>query len=127
MGGAFLNQTGFSEKVETVFEERVPFYRGMGNRKKEMWSSPEKGLLGGEIITIIEEDKILINDFQDKTWTIDISQTILRGRITLQKNQLIKIIGEITGETEFKAGEIRRWLGRGQRIRKNSQNKNINR
>ena len=117
LGGILLNQVGFSEKVEVTFEKQLPFYNSMIQRKRRLWNAPERGLLAGEIIEINSDNKLLIKDFSEKTWMVDISQAIVRGRMELQQNRRIKIIGKMTGEKSFMAVEIRVWLGRGRRMR----------
>ena len=116
-GGAALNQIGLSEKVEAAFENRVPFYRGMIQRRKMMWNAPKRGLLAGKIIQIMPDKNLLLVDFNNRTWQIDISQARIRGRMELKEEQRIKIIGRITGKLQFTAREIRPWMGRGLRRR----------
>ncbi len=116
-GGAALNQMGLSEKVETSFQKRVPFYRSMIERRRRMWSAPRRGLLAGKIIKIEAQNNLLLVDFHKRVWQIDISEARIRGRMALKEELRIKIIGKITGNLEFKAREIRPWMGRGMRRR----------
>ncbi len=118
LGGLALHQLGIVKRVDLAFEKNVPFYKGVHGRKIDMWTSPEKGLLAGKILEVLPNGKIRLEDFKGKTWNIDISQTIWRGRITPQKNLEIKIIGQQTGKDTFRAKEVRRWSGRGKRYRK---------
>jgi len=123
LGGILLSQAGFSEKVEVTFENRLPFYKGMIHRKRRLWNAPNRGLLAGKIIKINSDTELLIKDFSEEIWTVDISHTLIRGRMELQENRLIKIIGKITGKKSFTATEIRIWMGRGRRMRKKKKNR----
>ena len=112
IGGGLLYATGLPERLETVFQDNVPFYRELQERKQRVWMSPEQGLLAGRIIKIVPEQKIQIEDLHGNNWVIDISDTIWRGRLSPAENQKIKILGRMKGESQFVAEEIRQWHGR---------------
>jgi heme/copper-type cytochrome/quinol oxidase subunit 2 len=112
IGGGLLYSTGCSERLERVFQENLPFYRELQERKQKVWMSPMHGLLAGRIIKIISDQKVEIEDLQGNNWTIDIADTIWRGRLRPAENLKIKILGEMTGQNRFVANEIRPWKGR---------------
>ena len=115
IGGGFLYVTGLPEKLEAVFQDNVPFYRGLEEHRRKVWMSPRQGLLAGSIVKVISEQKIQIEDLHGGMWVIDIGDAIWRGRLRPSDNLKIKIIGEMKGRTEFIADEIRPWEGRGYR------------
>jgi len=117
IGGGLLYATGLPERVETAFGENVPFYRELQERRKRVWMLPGQGLLAGRITKLISADKIQIEDLHGHIWVIDISDTIWRGRLRPAQNLRIKIIGQMKGESQFVADEIRPWHGRGKRHR----------
>ncbi len=117
LGGIFFQQIGLVKKVDAYFAKTVSFYRGVQDRKIDIWTSPERGLLAGKIIEILPDAKLRLKDFKGHIWEIDISQTIWRGRLRPQKNLEIKLLGHLIGKSRFKADEIRRWMGRGKRYR----------
>ncbi len=112
IGGGLLYSTGLSEKLERVFQENLPFYRDLQERKQKVWMSPMRGLLAGRIIKIISDQKVEIEDLQGNNWIIDIADTIWRARLRPAENLKIKILGEMTGQNRFVANEIRPWKGR---------------
>lgn len=114
IGGFLLYQTGFSEKLESVFQKNIPIYRRMNLGRHRMWMSPQKGLLVGEIIKISSTQEIEFKDLQGDNWKIDISNAYWRGRLRPGIGLKIKLIGKMTGEKQFKANEIRPLYGRGQ-------------
>ena len=112
IGGGFLYTTGLPERLETVFQDNVPFYRQWQERKQRVWMSPGQGLLAGKITGIISAQKIQIEDLQGNSWVIDIGNTIWRGRLRPAENLKIKILGQMKEKGQFAANEIRPWQGR---------------
>jgi len=113
IGGFLLYQTGFSENLESLFQERIPFYRKLNPGMHRMWMSPQNGLLAGEIVKLISAQVIEIEDLQGNVWEIDISNTIWRGKLRPGIGLKIKLIGKKTGDNKFIAKEIRPLFGRG--------------
>jgi hypothetical protein len=111
-GGFAINSLGLSEKVENTIDKRVPFYRGLRQRKRKMWCAPNRGLLGGRIIEIKKRNELLLKDFYDEIWIIDITDARIRNRVKLIVDRRIKLIGNISGEKRFRATEIRPWQRR---------------
>ena len=112
IGGGFLYTTGLPERLETVFQDNVPFYRQWQEHKQKVWMSPAQGLLAGRITGIISAQKIRIEDLQGNSWVIDIGDTIWRGRLSPAEDLKIKILGQMKGKGQFTANEIRPWQGR---------------
>lgn len=74
------------------------------------WSHPEDGLLSGTI-KIIENNKLVISDFEGKIWNIDISGALIRKHASIIVGEQIKIIGKSNTNNNFVAEEVRPWLG----------------
>ena len=107
VGGGLLYQTGFSAKLENIFQENIPLYEKVIPYGFRMWEFPESGLLAGEITQIKSQQEILITDLQGTLWRVDISQTIWRGRLMPSIGLRIKIIGKMIDKNHFVAHEIR--------------------
>jgi hypothetical protein len=122
IGGFLLYQTGFSERLESVFQENVPVYRWVNYGRRRVWMSPRQGLLAGEIIKIISPQQIGFKDLQGKNWLVDISNTIWRGRLRPDIGLKIKLIGKMSGRHQFVASEIRPLFGRGYGRRRGMRN-----
>lgn len=112
LGGGLLYSTGLPERLERVFQENVPFYRKLQERKQRVWMSPGQGLLAGTITKVISEQKVELKDLHGNNWVIDIADTIWRGQLKPAENLQIKILGEMKGQNRFVANEIRPWKGR---------------
>ena len=112
IGGIGIYATGLSEHLETAFEEKLPFYKGVTAHSRKVWMSPDKGLLAGRIVDLPEEGVVRLKDLNGKEWNVTIHSTTWRGRLSPSINLEIKLIGTRTGEDSFNAKEVRPWSGR---------------
>ena len=111
--GTSLFFTGGAEKMERIFAENIPVYKSLDERKIARWSRPEKGFLSGEIIK--KEETVTIEDWDGKEWEIDIENAVVKGRLLLEKDEKIKIIGKISEDGTFIATGIGPWERQGKR------------
>jgi hypothetical protein len=124
IGGILFYSFEVPQKMDTLLENKVPFYKGLQKRKKEFWISPQNGLLAGKIIQVLPEQKVQLEDFNGKLWLVDISQASWRGRLSERKGAQIKIIGKMINDGIFNAKEIRPWLGKGRKGKHRGQRYN---
>ena len=110
--GVTFFYSGGAERMEQVFAENIPAYRGIEENKALRWSDPENGFLAGVIVED-NEDTILIEDLNGKKWEISTEEVIISQRVSLKIGEKIKIIGEILEGNIFIAREIRSWEGTG--------------
>ncbi len=110
--GVLFFYTGGAERMEQIFAENIPAYRGIEENKISRWSDPESGFLAGVIIEDGNET-ILIEDLSGKKWEINIQEIIISERVSLEIGEKIKITGEILEDNIFAAKEIRSWEGWG--------------
>ena len=115
--GVFLNLTSVPQKLETIFNETMPWYSKMHKHRHIMWMNPEKGFLAGTIEKAPDKTMIILKDLNGRDWWIDISETDWRGRLGPVKGTKIKLSGtrqkSDNGQASFKALEIRPWHGKG--------------
>lgn len=86
------------EKSETVL---VP-------SASRQWSHPERGLLGGTILSS-DSTTLLLRDSTDILWTVDYRAADVQTGVIIRPNQEVKVIGEKEGEKTFRAAEVRAW------------------
>ena len=106
--GATLFSTGGAEKMERIFSETVSVYKSLEERKISRWSIPEDGFLSGMIIEK-KEAIIIIEDWDNKKWEIDFENSVIRGKLLLEKGEKIKIIGKMSENNIFIANQIGPW------------------
>lgn len=111
--GTILFFSGGAERMERIFSETVPVYKSLEERKISRWSRPEDGFLSGIIIK--KDETIIIEDWNGKKWEVDFKNAIIKGRISLEKNEKIKMIGEISNDNIFIATQIGPWERLGKR------------
>jgi len=114
-GGVVAYKVDSAERLEKVFRDNIAFYRMIQERKARIWVVPEKGLLAGEIMEVMDDGKIRLKDFKDHIWRIDVGHALWRGRLKAAKGLKIKVIGRMEGKDGFVAKEIRPWQGHGWR------------
>ena len=113
--GTGLYFNGFSERLENVFSEKIPYYNRLVYSCEEQWMKPERGLLAGTIIeTGLPENSFILRDLENNRWKIETSKVIWKGKLTPTTNLKIKLIGKLIDDNNFKATEIRPWQ-KGQR------------
>lgn len=112
--GILFYNIGFSEFLDKKLKNNVIVYNNYINRHiKNVWNNPKNGFLLGTVLEIKSSDSFILLDVNNKKWEITLTEeTIKRGRVSIQKNEQIKIIGKILNDNNFKANDIRPILGK---------------
>lgn len=119
--GALFFYTGGAEKMERIFAKNVPIYKSFEERKISRWSNPENGFLSGIILENKNAKIIFMEDWDGKKWEINFEKAVIKGRIFLEKDTKIKMIGEISVDNVFIATQIGPWERIGKRRNINYQ------
>jgi len=114
--GGILFKSGLAKRIDRSMETNIPRYRQMAPMKIATWTNPREGYLSGEIIKI-DKNSFEIKDFEGKKWTIT-GTPLIKGRVSMQIGEEIKIVGSQEGENTFEGTEVRPWTGRGQNMMK---------
>jgi len=110
--GFTLFSLGAAKKIDKVMLNHAPLYQEFHHKPKvEMWSNPDDGLLGGEIVTIFKDDRIEILDFKNNKWIIINKDPQTLVKPPLKEGLIIQTVGEKVDNTTFKAVKIRVWKG----------------
>jgi len=88
--GIYFN--GFSERLENVFSEKIPYYNRLVYSCEEQWMQPKRG-----------------RDLKNNSWKIEAGKVIWKGKITPATGLKIKLIGKIINDNNFEVMEIRPW------------------
>ena len=115
VGGGVAYKVDLAARLEVVLRNNVALYRQMQEIKSRIWVAPEKGLLAGEIVDVLDAGKIRLKDFKGHIWRVDVKNALWRGRLKASKGLKIKVIGRLEGKDHFLAEEIRPWQGHGWR------------
>jgi len=108
--GSTFYFNGFSERLEKIFSENIPYYNKLVYSREEQWMKPERGLLAGTIIeTVLPENNFILMDLDNNRWKIEAGKAIWKGKMTPVIGLKIKLIGKLIDDSNFKAIEIRSW------------------
>ena len=110
--GYFIERSPLDEPAENFLLYALPHVDTLPTNliptAARQWSQPEKGLLGGTVVSSNDTDFQLI-DTSEKLWTIEYSSAEIAPDTSLEPDEAIKVIGNQEGEDAFRASEIRDW------------------
>lgn len=110
--GYFLEGSPLDEPTERFFLRALPHSETLSATlipsAERQWSQPERGLLGGAVLSSGTTDMTLL-DTSQKLWTVDYSQATLDESVSLDPYEQVKMIGNQDGEDTFQATEIKKW------------------
>ena len=90
--GVGFHYTEVGEKIDFVFEERVPYYAEYISPRHKIWTHPEEGRVVGKIILIQEGGVFVIQTIQNNEWTVHATEAEIEG--FLQPDIVVRVIGE---------------------------------
>ena len=98
--GSGLYAAGFGGEIEESLGTHLPFYRPIISEEHEWWLAPQKGLLGGTVISLASTtQRFVLRDFSGRIWSVD--TTDLRGNdlIVLSRGGTVRVVGVPTSAT----------------------------
>jgi hypothetical protein len=107
--GFLLFYTGLGRGVHEMFMRQVPFYNNFIYDKTEVWENPQKGLLGGRITDIKNDDEFMLLDFRGKIWEVERGSEDCCAPILVKKGNKIEMIGRMDDDNIFFVELIRPW------------------
>lgn len=107
--GVLLNSFDAGERIQNLLIETVPSYDALVYTSRDSWSHPEKGLLGGTVISVIDSKEFEFLDFHQKVWHINTNEMQDNSDVIINKGSMFKIIGSQDGVASFAAGQILPW------------------
>jgi hypothetical protein len=108
--GTFFFIAGGADRIERVFEVNLAVYQSVEEKKVQLWSKPEEGFLAGHI-EAVEMGLLRLKDFGGKAWTVHYEDAFIPPAVLLERGEKVKFMGEMTGDAEFTAHEVRPWGG----------------
>ncbi len=107
--GYFLEGSPLDEPTEHFLLTALP---GAGNflipSVERQWSQPERGLLGGTVLSA-DATHLQLLDASQRLWSVDFSQVHFSPDTRADSYQDVKVIGNQEKEGEFRAKEIIEW------------------
>lgn len=115
LGTAFY-ATGFGGTIEDVAGTNLPFHRPVLMAMRSWWLAPEKGLLGGSVVSAAPDvSSFVLRDFKGVVWQIDGSDLRTPDLTTVARGGVVRVVGVPTTATssEFHACFVLPWESRG--------------
>lgn len=111
--GAIMSFFGVGEMLSATIAKDFPYYgRHLVVTKETQWTQPDRGLLSGTI-DARSGSTIGLSDLSGRRWNIVVdAETAVKPSVALSSGEMIKVIGIRTGEHDFRAVEIRPWIGK---------------
>ncbi len=109
MLGALAHSAGLGRIIVDTMSVKIPIYENLNFNRAKMWIQPERGLLAGTIVNLLDEHNFGLDDFTSRSWIIFAEDARLRERAKIEVGENIKLIGVLLEAGEFKAMEIRPW------------------
>lgn len=120
--GTLFFISGGAQWFETSFANSVEIYESIEEKKIDIWSQPEEGLMSGTIEKVNTKSLEII-DFAGQTWEIFYSEAFIAPIVLLEPGEKIKINGKKIDQNKFRASDIRPWGGKNYRFPNKSERK----
>lgn len=92
--GTLLYAAGVGERVEGVIGDHPPFYRPIMVRERAWWLAPERGLLGGTVLSSAPDlSTFVLRDFSGEEWTVDAGDLPINDRTIVARGGTVRVIG----------------------------------
>jgi hypothetical protein len=92
--GIGLYAIGFGGRIDEAIGDHPPFYRPILAAEHDWWLAPDKGLLGGQVVSAASDiSSFALRDFSGHVWNIDGSN--LRGPdlAVVARGGIVRIVG----------------------------------
>ena len=112
--GTVLFFTGFNYEIDEMLSRQLPFYNSLIYDKYDVWNNPQKGLLGGQVISQNGEGQFTIKDFRGRIWHVTEEGLICgvncKSEIMTATGTQLKLIGREGEDSIFFVESIRPWV-----------------
>ena len=96
--------------INESLNESIPYYNSLVYTSKDEWSKPEKGLLGGTVLSVADEKGVRARDFSGREWHITFQQFDEEDiSLVPRPGERLKVVGKDTGNGVFHAEEVFPW------------------
>jgi len=112
LGGIFY-VVGMGRTIDRALSENAPQYYHIMNHRRALWGHPERGLLSGVVVELVDEDNFKLKDMKNSVWMIDGDDAVMIGGMELIKEgERLRVIGKRFDDNNFKAIRIMPWIPR---------------
>ena len=108
--GFVFDEFDVGKNINESLSESIPYYNSLVYTSTDEWSQPEKGLLGGTVLTVADTNGVSIRDFRKKEWRINF-QGFDAEDISLvpRPGERLRAVGKDLGNNTFQAEQVFSW------------------
>lgn len=111
----FYSRTG--ERFEQGLSRHVPPYKQWQQIRERVFVAPSEGVLVGTVAEVNSEEMIIIIDFKNSSWTVDISSAKISPEANIKTGERLGFTGEQTDVFSFKAEQVRKFFKKSERTK----------
>jgi hypothetical protein len=100
--------SGGGRWLENAFSINVSLYESVQEKKTKLWSMPEEGYLSGTVM-VFYGDSLQLKDFNEKTWTIILTNADIVPAVRFNIGEKIKLMGKMISDNRFYGEKVRPW------------------
>jgi hypothetical protein len=105
--GTLLHFVHAGQLMHDQLFQRFAIYRAWTYVPFAEWSRPDQGFLGGTVIKQPDAEHVLLQDFQQQLWTVDVSTAVNEVDEPLIEEGDIAVEGTRTGSNTFTATRVK--------------------
>lgn len=107
--GALFYNVGVGQAIDDIMEKRMPFYKELVNKRKDIWLRHDEGFLAG-VVAGQEDELLIIHDIENNAWYVsDIEKSlppVMPPGFAIEEGVRLRIIGEHIDTNYFKAEQV---------------------
>jgi len=107
--GIVMYVFGLGYVADTFVGRVLPLYSPFEERREQMWTQPENGLLSGTVLGTSSDSMYEMQDFLGKVWSISTDKIDSVDIFILNQADEVGIIGNKIGTSTFEACAVRPW------------------
>ncbi len=96
--------------INESLNESIPYYNSLVYTSTDEWSQPDKGLLGGTVLSVADAEGVYILDFRKKQWHINLERFDEEDiSLVPRQGERLKAVGKDLGNNTFQAEQVFPW------------------
>lgn len=108
--GFVFNEFEMGKTINESLSESIPYYNSLVYTSTDEWSQPEKGLLGGIVLTTADTYSVSIRDFRNKEWHISFQGFDAEDISAVPRpGERLRGVGKDLGNNTFQAEQVFPW------------------
>ena len=104
--GIIFYAIGAGQRIDDTFTRKMPYYTDIGNRRAKMLQQPERGVVGGVLLEVAQ-DELSLRAIDTHVWRVYFEDARLMNDVELVPGVPILVVGENVGDFTIQAKVIK--------------------